>query len=339
MVAHNFIDHVRICCRSGKGGDGYVHFHRAKYVPKGGPDGGDGSRGGHIVLRGSKQRWTLLHLRYQKHVIAEDGKSGGSQNKTGRQGKDLIIDVPLGTQVKDIETGELLGEVLEEGETFIVARGGRGGRGNHHFKSSTNQAPDYAEEGGRNEEKWVILELKLLADVGMVGYPNAGKSTLLSVLSAAKPEIADYPFTTITPNLGVVPYNESHSFVMADIPGLIEGAHSGKGMGTRFLRHTERNTALLFLISAEELEPAKQYRELLHELEQYEPGLLNKKRLMAITKADLLDDELKAQLTEDLPNNLPPYVFVSALTGEGLPKLKGMLWDVLQEEGVERGNS
>ncbi len=330
MPQHNFIDHVRVCCRAGKGGDGSIHFHREKYVSKGGPDGGDGGRGGHVILRGNSQHGTLLHLRYRKHVIAEDGIDGGINNKTGRQGEDLYLDVPLGTVVKDINTEAYLGEIVENQQTLIVARGGHGGKGNHHFKNSTNQAPEYAEDGKPGEVNWRIFELKLLADVGFVGYPNAGKSTLLSVLSSAKPEIADYPFTTVTPNLGVVFYKDYESFVVADLPGLVEGAHEGKGRGTRFLRHIERNAILLFIISAESLKIDKEYNDLVEEIGSYDPDLLDKKRCIAITKSDLLDEELKKQLEEQLPDNIP-NLFISSATQSNIQKLKQLLWNKLEK--------
>ena len=330
MLQHNFIDHVRVCCRAGKGGDGIVHFHREKYVPKGGPDGGDGGRGGHVILRGNSQMWTLLHLRYRKHVIAEDGAKGGSKNQSGKQGKDLYLDVPLGTLAKDLESGEKIGEVVNDEDTIIVALGGKGGKGNHHFKSSTDQAPEYAEEGEQGETNWRIFELQLLADVGLVGYPNAGKSTLLSVLSAAKPEVADYPFTTITPNLGVVFYEEFASFVIADLPGLVQGAHEGKGQGFRFLRHVERNAVLLFLVSSESLEVNEEYQTLLAELWSYDPALLQKKRILAVSKADLLDPELKQQLASNLPAGINAF-FISAHTGEGIREIKSYLWKTLNE--------
>ncbi len=330
MASSNFIDHVRICCRSGKGGDGMVHFHRDKFTAKGGPDGGDGASGGHIILRGNKQYWTLLHLRYRKQVIAQPGEPGGISNKNGAKGKDEILDVPLGTVVKSIESDQKLYEIVEDGQQYVVARGGKGGLGNTHFKSSTNQTPRYAEPGEAGDEIWVILELKLLADVGLVGFPNAGKSTLLSVLSAARPEIADYPFTTTRPNLGVVPYREDLSFVMADIPGLIEGAHEGKGLGTRFLRHIERNALLLFVISAETLELQKEYETLLAELEGYDTQLLRKKRVLAISKADMLDEELKEALQPNLKS--VPHVFISSVTGAGMLELKHLLWQKLHED-------
>lgn len=327
---HSFIDHVRICCRAGKGGDGLAHFHREKFVPKGGPDGGDGGRGGNVLLVGDPQLNTLLHLRYQKHAIAEDGAKGGKSNKTGAQGSERYLHVPLGTVAKDLESGQVIGEVLNQGETLLVAQGGKGGRGNEHFKSSTDQAPDWKEEGEEGEENWLILELKLLADVGLVGYPNAGKSTLLSTLSEAKPAIADYPFTTTNPQLGVVFLREDASFVAADLPGLIEGASEGRGRGVRFLRHIERNAILLFVISAEELNVADTYRALLKELEGYNKALLSKKRFLAVSKADLLDDELKKAIKADLPSDVQTE-FVSAVTEEGIPSLKNRLYDQIKK--------
>ena len=334
MLDHAFIDHVRICCRAGKGGDGMVHFHREKFVPKGGPDGGDGGRGGHVILLADPQLNTLLHLRYQKHAIAEDGKDGGANNKTGAQGDDLYLKVPPGTVVKDIERGQVIGELLQKNDTLKVAKGGMGGHGNEHFKSATEQAPDISEEGGAGEEKWVILELKLLADVGLVGFPNAGKSTLLSTLSAAKPAIADYPFTTVAPQLGVVFVGVEASFVVADLPGLITGASEGRGRGVRFLRHIERNAVLLFVISAEDLDVAETYRSLLAELATYDEGLLDKQRVLAISKADLLDEELKSALKTRLPEGLKTY-FISAVTEEGIPPLKNRLYELVQKRAAQ----
>ena len=324
MADSNFIDYVKICCRSGSGGKGSSHLFRDKLNSAGGPDGGDGGRGGHIILRGNKQFWTLIHLKYRKHVIAEDGSVGSSSISTGKQGKDEILDVPLGTVVKDPETGEVIHEITEEGEKFIVTKGGRGGQGNHHFKSSTNQTPRYSQPGEDGLEQWKILELKLLADVGLVGFPNAGKSTLLSVVSAAKPEIANYPFTTLVPNLGIVSYRDYKTFVMADIPGIIEGAHEGKGLGTRFLRHIERNSILLFMVPADSDDIHKEYKVLLNELELYNPDLLDKKRLLAISKSDLIDDELKQEILKDLPK--VPFVFFSSATETGLVELKDLIW-------------
>ena len=324
----NFIDHIRIECRSGKGGKGSSHLRREKYMPKGGPDGGDGGRGGHIILRGNAQLWTLLHLRYTKHVIAEDGEVGGSNQSSGRSGKDQVIEVPLGTVVKDDETGEVLCEVINDGEEKVLFSGGRGGLGNQHFKSSTNQTPRYAQPGEPGIEKWVVMELKVLADVGLVGFPNAGKSTLLSVITAAKPKIADYAFTTLTPNLGIVPYRDHKSFVMADIPGIIEGASEGKGLGLRFLRHIERNSVLLFMIPADSTDVAKDYRILLNELDQYSPDLLDKDRLLAITKCDMLDTEMMRQLEKELPRGVD-HVFISSVANIGLDMLKDKLWKKL----------
>jgi GTP-binding protein len=324
----NFIDYVKICFRSGKGGAGAVHFHREKFINKGGPDGGDGGRGGHIILRGNAQLWTLLHLKYRKHIRAENGQPGAGNNKTGASGKDEIIEVPLGTIARDAETGEILLEITEDGEEKILLPGGRGGLGNQHFKSSTRQTPRYAQPGEPGIEKWIILELKLLADVGLVGFPNAGKSTLLSAVSAAKPEIADYPFTTLTPNLGVVPYRDYQSFVMADIPGIIEGAAEGKGLGIRFLRHIERNSLLLFLVPADAQDIVAEYHTLLKELEQYNPELLDKRRILAISKSDMLDDELEEEIRQTLPTDIPS-IFISSITGKNLQLLKDIIWKQL----------
>ncbi|MBK9478198.1 MAG: GTPase ObgE [Bacteroidetes bacterium] len=324
MADSNFVDYVKICCRSGKGGKGSTHLHRDKSNPKGGPDGGDGGRGGHIILKGNKQLWTLIHLKYRKHVIAAPGGDGGSANKTGANGKDEMLEVPIGTIAKDVETGEVLFEITTDGETRVLLEGGRGGLGNDHFKSPTHQTPRYAQPGEDGKEEWKILELKVLADVGLVGFPNAGKSTLLSKVSAAKPEIANYPFTTLVPNLGIVPYRDYKSFVMADIPGIIEGAHEGKGLGIRFLRHIERNSILLFIVPADSNDITKEYAILLNELKLYNPELLDKSRMLAISKCDLLDDELIAELKKDLPPI--PHVFISAHNQMGLQKLKDMLW-------------
>lgn len=329
MASTNFIDYVKIHCRSGKGGAGSRHFRREKYEAKGGPDGGDGGRGGHIILRGDKNLWTLLHLKYKRHVKAGHGESGGESRSTGAEGEDTYVDVPLGTIAKDPETGEVLFEITEHGEEHILIAGGRGGKGNDHFKSATNQAPMYAQPGGDSEEGWRVLELKVLADVGLVGFPNAGKSTLLSVISAAKPEIADYPFTTIVPNLGMVPYRDYRSFVMADIPGIIEGAHEGKGLGIRFLRHIERNAVLLFMIAADSDDINKEYQTLLNEITQFNPELLDKNRILAISKSDLLDDELKAEIEKDLPNI--PYLFISSVAEQGLMELKDLIWEKINE--------
>ena len=327
----NFIDYVRIFCKSGDGGSGSMHLHRAKYVPKGGPDGGDGGRGGHIILRGNKQMWTLIHLKYKKHIKAEDGGAGSGQLKHGKQGQDIVLQVPLGTVAKDGETGAVLFEILEDGQEVILARGGRGGLGNNFFKSATNQTPRYAQPGEPGVEGWFVLELKVLADVGLVGFPNAGKSTLLSVVSAAKPKIADYAFTTLEPQLGIVSYYDDKSFVMADIPGIIEGAHEGRGLGLRFLRHIERNAMLLFMIPADSADIAADYRILQRELKLYNPELLDKQRVVAITKCDMLDDELRREIRRHLPRKTPS-VLISSLTGEGIPQLKELLWNTLNTE-------
>ncbi|MEN8249678.1 MAG: GTPase ObgE [Bacteroidota bacterium] len=328
MAGSNFIDHVRIYARSGAGGAGSVHFRREKHVPKGGPDGGDGGRGGHIMLRGNSQHWTLLHLRYKKHVIAKKGNPGEGGLRSGAQGEDVILDVPLGTVAKDAESGEQIVEVTEEGQTEILVKGGMGGLGNDNFKTSTRQTPRYAQPGEEGIEQSIVLELKLLADVGLVGFPNAGKSTLLSVVSEARPEIADYPFTTLVPNLGVVAYRDHMSFVMADIPGIIEGAAEGKGLGLRFLRHIERNAALLFMVPADSEDIAKEYEILLEELKKYNPQLLDKERVLAISKSDMLDDELIAEIKPELPEGIP-YVFISSVANKGLTELKDQLWEVL----------
>lgn len=329
-MASNFIDYVKINVRSGHGGSGSSHFRREKHVPKGGPDGGDGGRGGHVVLRGNSQHWTLLHLKYQKHIFAKDGKGGEGGRRSGLQGEDAIIDVPLGTIVKDPETGEVLAEVTKHDEEVILLKGGRGGLGNTNFKSSTNQAPHYAQPGEIGEDMWVVLELKVLADVGLVGFPNAGKSTLLSVMSAATPEIADYPFTTLTPNLGVVAYRNFKSFIMADIPGIIEGAAEGKGLGTRFLRHIERNSILLFLVPASVENIEEEYLILLNELKQYNPALLDKERILAVSKMDLVEsDEHRERIIKQIPENLP-YILISSVMQQGLVELKDLLWTTLQ---------
>lgn len=328
MAESNFIDYVKFCSRSGAGGAGSVHFRREKHVPKGGPDGGDGGRGGHIILKGNAQLWTLLHLKYKKHVIAEDGKGGEGGRRKGREGKDVILEVPLGTVAKDAENKEVRFEITEDGQEVILTPGGRGGLGNDHFKTATNQAPHYAQSGEPGIEEWIILELKLLADVGLVGFPNAGKSTLLSSISAAKPEIGDYPFTTLVPNLGVIPYRDDRSFVIADIPGIIEGAAEGKGLGLRFLRHIERNSILLFMIPADADSISKQYQILLGELKKYNPELLDKKRLLAITKADMLDQELMNEMKQDVPKELPS-LFISSVSQYNLEQLKDMLWQAI----------
>ena len=328
MASSNFIDYVKINCRSGAGGAGSVHFRREKHTPKGGPDGGDGGRGGHIILRGNAQLWTLLHLKYRKHVKAENGTAGEGGRRSGAQGEDVVLEVPLGTLARNPDSGETLAEITEDGQEIILFPGGRGGLGNDHFKSPTQQAPDYAQPGEAGREEWVILELKLLADVGLVGFPNAGKSTLLSVLSAARPEIADYPFTTLVPNLGVVAYRDYKSFVMADIPGIIEGASQGKGLGLRFLRHIERNSVLLFLISATAEDIKQEYNTLLHELREFNPELMDKTRLLAITKIDLIDDAELVRLKEHLPKKVP-VAFVSSVSQRGLTELKDILWQNL----------
>lgn len=329
MPDSNFIDYVKIYCASGHGGAGSVHLHRAKYIPKGGPDGGDGGRGGHIILKANPQFWTLIHLKYRKHIKAYDGEKGGSANRSGKNGSDIYLDVPVGTVVKDAESGETLFEMMEPGEERILCKGGRGGLGNSNFKSATLQTPRFAQPGEDGQEGVFILELKLLADVGLVGFPNAGKSTLLSTITAAKPKIASYAFTTLEPNLGIVRYHDGRSFVMADIPGIIEGAHDGKGIGLRFLRHIERNSVLLFMVSVEEENIADGYRTLLNELELYNPELLTKQRVLAITKCDLIDKEIEEQMRPSIPESVP-YVFISSSTGEGLDKLKDALWKALQ---------
>lgn len=329
MASSNFVDYVKIHCKSGNGGGGSKHLFRDVLTSKGGPDGGDGGRGGHIIIRGNAQMWTLLHFKYKKHVKAGHGGDGGKQTSTGKSGEDEYLDVPLGTIAKDPETGETLVEITEDGQEYIIMRGGRGGLGNAHFKSSTNQTPRFAQPGEEGEEGWRILELKILADVGLVGFPNAGKSTLLSVVSAAKPEIADYPFTTLVPNLGIVDYRDGRSFVMADIPGIIEGASEGKGLGTRFLRHIERNSLLLFVISSDSPDIFKEYEILLGELRAHNPELLDKERLLAITKSDMLDDELIAEIKPDLPNI--PSVFISSVAQKGLMELKDLIWKHLNK--------
>lgn len=324
MASDNFVDYVKIHCTSGNGGGGSTHFRREKYIPMGGPDGGDGGRGGHIIVRGNSQLWTLLHLKYQKHIKAGHGEHGSGNLSKGAQGEDKIIEVPIGTIAKDAETDEFLFEISEDGEEQILVYGGRGGLGNDHFKSATHQTPRFAQPGEPGEERWMILEMKILADVGLVGKPNAGKSTLLSVVSEAKPEIGDYPFTTLRPNLGIVKYRDHRSFVMADIPGIIEGAHEGKGLGLRFLRHIERNSCLLFMVPADADDIHQEYNLLLNELKQYNPELLLKERFLAITKSDMLDDELKAEIRKDLPSI--PYVFISSVAQQGLTELKDLIW-------------
>ena len=328
MAEQNFVDYVKICCKSGHGGPGSTHLLRNALTAKGGPDGGDGGRGGHIILRGNAQLWTLIHLKYRKHVIAENGQSGSGSLSTGKSGEDIILEVPLGTVAKNAETFEVLFEINEDGEEKILAQGGRGGLGNHHFKTPTRQTPRFAQPGEPGIKKWKILELKILADIGLVGFPNAGKSTLLAAISAAKPKIADYAFTTLVPNLGFVKYRDSRSFIMADIPGIIQDAHKGKGLGIRFLRHIERNAALLFMVPADSNDVSKDYQILLNELKLYNPQLLDKKRILAITKADLIDDELETLIKKDLKIDIP-YIFISAATGKGLTELKDMLWKAM----------
>jgi GTP-binding protein len=328
MSESNFVDYVTIFCRSGKGGAGSAHLRREKYIPKGGPDGGDGGKGGDVILRGNSQLWTLLHLKYQKHLFATNGVNGSSALKTGADGEDAIIEVPLGTVAKDADTGEVLFEITTHGEDRILMRGGRGGQGNDHFKTPTHQTPRYAQPGEPAVEGWRILELKLLADVGLVGFPNAGKSTLLSVLSSAKPKIADYAFTTLAPNLGIVKYRDDLSFVMADIPGIIEGASEGKGLGLRFLRHIERNSMLLFLIPADSKNIKEEYQILLNELKVFNPELLDKKRILAISKTDMLDKELMDEIRKELPKKVPA-LFISSITGSGITELKDKVWKTL----------
>jgi len=327
MAEANFIDYVKIYCASGKGGAGSVHFHRDNRTVKGGPDGGDGGRGGHIILKGNRHRWTLLHLKYRKHIKAASGKHGTANNKFGAEGEDIILEVPLGTVAKDAETGETLFEITSHDEEQILMEGGRGGLGNTNFKSSTHQTPRYAQPGEEGEESWIILELKVLADVGLVGFPNAGKSTLLSVLSAAKPKIANYEFTTLAPHLGMVEYRDNQSFVIADIPGIIEGASEGRGLGLRFLRHIERNAVLLFMIPADANDIKTEYHVLLNELKEYNPELLDKERILAVTKSDLADTELIDEMKKDLPDI--PHVFISSVTQKGLVELKDIIWKSL----------
>lgn len=328
MAGSNFVDYVKIFARSGHGGAGSAHFRREKFVAFGGPDGGDGGRGGSIVLQGDSQYWTLIHLKYQRHQFAEDGGNGSGARSTGKDAKDIVILVPLGTVARNAETGELVGEVTADGERLVLLKGGRGGLGNWHFKTATNQAPRYAQPGEEGAEGAFILELKVLADVGLVGFPNAGKSTLLSVVSAAKPKIANYAFTTLEPNLGIVEVRDGKSFVMADIPGIIEGAHEGRGLGTRFLRHIERNSVLLFMIPADSDDIRRDYEILLGELTQYNPELLDKERLLAVTKCDMLDEELLGQMQPHLPEGIPS-VFISSVTGLNIQRLKDMLWEAL----------
>jgi GTP-binding protein len=327
MADTNFVDYVRIFCRSGNGGSGSAHLFRDKLTAKGGPDGGDGGRGGHIILRGNSQYWTLIHLKYRKHIFGKHGESGGRSRSTGAEGDDMILDVPLGTVAKDAETGEILFEITEDNQEKILVKGGRGGLGNTHFKSATFQTPRFAQPGEEGSEGWFILELKVLADIGLVGFPSAGKSTLLSVVSAAKPKIGDYPFTTLTPNLGIVSYHDNRSFVMADIPGIIENAHLGKGLGLRFLRHIERNSMLLFMVPADSDDIHNEYKILLNELKQYNPELLDKRRVLAITKSDMLDEELIEEIKEDLPDI--PSIFISSIANQNLDKLKDLVWNEL----------
>jgi len=330
MTEGNFVDYVKIFASSGNGGKGSVHLHREKYITKGGPDGGDGGRGGHIILRGNENLWTLYHLKFKKHFKAGHGGHGSKSRSTGADGEDVFVDVPLGTVIRDTETDEVLFEITEQNEEIILCEGGMGGRGNWHFKSSTNQTPRYAQPGIPLEEKRVTIELKLLADVGLVGFPNAGKSTLLSVITSAKPKIADYEFTTLKPNLGIVEYRDYQSFVMADIPGIIEGAAEGKGLGHYFLRHIERNSILLFMIPADADDIHKQYDILLDELRRYNPEMLDKERFIAVSKSDMLDDELKAELKVELDNNLPiDYMFISSVAQQGITELKDKLWKML----------
>jgi GTP-binding protein len=329
-MQQNFVDYVKICCRSGAGGAGSAHFHRDAKNAKGGPDGGDGGRGGHVILRGNRNVWTLLNLKYRKHVIAGRGGNGGPNHRFGPYGEDIILDVPLGTVAKDVETGEVHFEITKHEEEQILVAGGRGGLGNSHFKSSTNQTPRYAQPGEPGKEEWKILELKVLADVGLVGFPNAGKSTLLSVITAAKPKIANYAFTTLVPNLGIVSYRDGRSFVMADIPGIIEKAHEGKGLGHRFLRHIERNSTLLFMIPCDTESIKKEYAILLNELEQFNPELLDKPRVLAITKADMIDAELKELLLPEIPEGIP-YLFISSVAQQGLTELKDLLWNTISD--------
>ncbi|MBO4469153.1 MAG: GTPase ObgE [Bacteroidales bacterium] len=330
MADSNFIDYVKIFCHSGHGGAGSMHLYRAKYVPKGGPDGGDGGRGGHIILKADPQFWTLIHLKYRKHIKAEDGENGSGALRHGKNGADVTLQVPVGTVVKDAETGEVLFELVEPGEERILCPGGRGGLGNNNFKTATLQTPRFAQPGEEGVEGWYILELKLLADVGLVGFPNAGKSTLLSTITSAKPKIASYAFTTLEPNLGIVSYYDDQSFVMADIPGIIEGAHEGRGIGIRFLRHIERNSVLLFMVSALEEDIKGAYKTLLNELEMYNPELLDKDRVLAITKCDLIDKDIEKDIEKSLPKDLP-HVFISSLTQEGLKELKDTLWEALHK--------
>lgn len=334
MAEANFVDYIKIFCRSGKGGRGSTHFRREKYIPKGGPDGGDGGKGGDVILKANRNYWTLLHLRYTRHIFAGHGESGSGRLSTGKSGEDKIIEVPCGTVAYDAQTGDFLGDVTEDGQELLLLKGGRGGKGNNFFKTSTNQAPRYAQPGEPYQEKYIVLELKVLADVGLVGFPNAGKSTLLSVVSAAKPKIANYPFTTLVPNIGIVPYRDHKSFVMADIPGIIEGASAGKGLGIRFLRHIERNSILLFLVAADADDIKKEYEILLNELGTYNPELLDKTRILAISKSDMLDQELKDGISQELEGI--PHLFISSVAHEGIQPLKDMLWLELNKSGEYR---
>ena len=331
MANSNFVDYVKMFLASGNGGNGSMHLHREKYVPKGGPDGGDGGRGGHIILRGNPQFWTLIHLKYKKHIRAEEGESGSGALRHGRNGKDIYLDVPLGTVAKDAETGEILFEITEPGEEKIIVKGGRGGLGNANFKTSTNQTPRYAQPGELGIEGWFILELKILADVGLVGFPNAGKSTLLSTVSAARPKVADYAFTTLEPSIGIVNYYDDKSFVMADIPGIIEGASEGRGLGHRFLRHIERNSVLLFMVPADSKDILAEYKILLKELKKFNPQLLDKQRILAVTKSDMLDDELKREIKPHLPRKIPT-IFISSVANEGIKELKDLIWKTLNSD-------
>jgi GTP-binding protein len=328
MANANFIEYVKVYCRSGHGGAGSAHLYRGRGIPKGGPDGGDGGRGGHVIVRGNAQMWTLLHLKYRKHIHADNGQNGNRNNRHGADGQDVFLDVPLGTIAKNAETGEVLFEITEDGEQQILMKGGRGGLGNTHFKSSTNQTPTYAQPGEDQEEGWCILELKVLADVGLVGFPNAGKSTFLATVSAAKPQIADYPFTTLVPNLGMVQYHDYQSFVVADIPGIIEGAAEGKGLGHRFLRHIERNAVLLFMVPADAADHAQEYKVLVDELRRYNPELLDKDRILAITKSDMLDEELEGEIEKELPKDIP-HIFISSVSNKNIQQLKDKLWQKL----------
>lgn len=331
MANSNFVDYVKMFLASGNGGNGSMHLHREKYVPKGGPDGGDGGRGGHIILRGNPQFWTLIHLKYKKHIRAEEGEAGSGSLRHGRNGKDIYLDVPLGTVAKDAETGEVLFEITEPGEEKIIVKGGRGGLGNANFKTSTNQTPRYAQPGELGVEGWFILELKILADVGLVGFPNAGKSTLLSTVSAARPKVADYAFTTLEPSVGIVNYYDDKSFVMADIPGIIEGASEGRGLGHRFLRHIERNSVLLFLVPADSKDILAEYKILLKELKKFNPDLLDKQRILAVSKSDMLDEELKKEIKPHLPRKIPT-IFISSAANEGIKELKDLIWKTLNTE-------